>query len=65
MSIWAETEKLKLKLLAAYGRLADEGELTEDQLQQITDLLEEMDKYQQEEFADKLREICGSDPKIN
>lgn len=62
MSIWLETEKLKLMLLSAYARLVDEGQLTEDQLSQITDLLEEMDSYSQEEFNDRLREICGFIP---
>jgi hypothetical protein len=62
MSIWAETEKLKLMLLSAYVRLVDEGQLTEEQLSKITDLLEEMDKYSQEDFSDRLREICGFIP---
>jgi hypothetical protein len=61
-AFWAETEKLKLKLLAAYGKLADEGKLNEKQMDQIAILLDEMDKYGQEEFAEKLREICGSLP---
>ena len=62
MNIWLETEKLKIMLLSAYARLVDEGQLTEDQLAQITDLLEDMDEYSQEDFSDKLREICGFIP---
>jgi hypothetical protein len=62
MSLWLETEKLKLMLLSAYARLVDEGQLSEAQLDQITDLLEDMHKYSQEDFSDKLREICGFIP---
>lgn len=62
MNVWVETEKLKLMLLSAYARLADEGKLTEEQLSQITDLLEDMDKFSQEDFSDRLREICGFIP---
>lgn len=57
-----ETEKiddfrLVLSFTNAYQRLYEQGEITEEQLFQVSTLIDHYHKYTLKEFQDKLKEI--------
>lgn len=54
MDIRGETEKIKLKFLWAYEQLCKKGVITEDELEEIMDILDQVEQLSPEELARRL-----------
>lgn len=53
--LYEESERLKIRFLAAFDRLQERGLLTAGERDEIAQLLEDMDQYTPEELAARLQ----------
>ncbi|HOP53437.1 MAG TPA: hypothetical protein PLN81_02960 [Bacillota bacterium] len=57
MNLREELEKVKLELQASFERLAKEGQITLNDLDQVYDLMDEMESLSEEEFKTRLNDL--------
>ncbi|NMB24392.1 MAG: hypothetical protein GX986_02555 [Firmicutes bacterium] len=55
MELFEELERIKIRFVAAYDKLVDQGLLSEKEYQQIVEVIDNLDMYS----VDELREILG------
>lgn len=52
--LFEETERLKIRFLRAYERLAELGLITQSEFDEVVDAIDRMDELSEEEFKQKL-----------
>lgn len=62
--LFQETERLKIRFVAAYERLYELGKITEEELEDVIDAIDRIDELSEEEFERRLgrfRDVGGHD----
>ncbi|NLJ86165.1 MAG: hypothetical protein GX322_06965 [Firmicutes bacterium] len=54
MELFEELERIKIRFVAAYDKLVDQGLISEDEYLQIMEMIDNLDKYSIEELREKL-----------
>lgn len=62
VDLFEETERLKLRFIAAYDRLCEQGLISEADLDEIIDILDRIDEVSEEELVAKLGKYQGAVP---
>ncbi|HHY20146.1 MAG TPA: hypothetical protein GX522_09620 [Firmicutes bacterium] len=57
MDLSLELERVKLQIQASFERLAKEGKISEDDLNDVYKLVEEMDNISEDEFQSRLSDL--------
>lgn len=57
MDLFEETERLKLRLIAAYEKLHKQGRLTEAELESVLDLIDRLEDLPEEEVQRRLESL--------
>ncbi|NLM39613.1 MAG: hypothetical protein GX205_06110 [Firmicutes bacterium] len=57
MGMFEDLERVKLRFISACETMVSQGQLSESEFQQIIDLLDKMDDYDDRQFLDELAEI--------
>lgn len=59
MSIYDDLERVKLRFIAVCETLLNKGQLSEENFEQILELLDNLDDYDQEQLNSRLNELTG------
>lgn len=54
MELFEEMERVKIQFIAAYEKLLEQGKITDDEFDEIVDLIDRLDEYSAEELSAKL-----------
>jgi len=54
MDLFQETEKLKIRFASAYGKLLEQGKITDAEFDEILEILDNLDSYSRQELEEKL-----------
>lgn len=57
MELFEETERLKLRLIAAYERLHRQGKLTDEEWEMVLDLIDRLEELSEEEVQRRLERL--------
>ncbi len=57
MGMFEDLERVKLRFISACETMVSQGQLSESEFQQIIDLLDKMDDYDDRQFLDELADI--------
>lgn len=54
MELFEELERIKIRFVAAYDKLVDQGLLSEQEYQEIVEVIDNLDMYSVDELREKL-----------
>ena len=54
MELFEELERIKIRFVAAYDKLVAQGLLSEEEYQEIVEMIDNLDKYSQSDLREKL-----------
>ncbi|NLJ75281.1 MAG: hypothetical protein GX331_09865 [Firmicutes bacterium] len=57
MPLFEDLERVKLRFISACETMVDQGKLTEEEFQDILQLLDELDEYSDDEFMAELQKL--------
>ncbi|MDI3279825.1 MAG: hypothetical protein QJR13_00425 [Bacillota bacterium] len=57
MELFEEEERLKIRLLAAYRRMRLDNKITEEELEEVFELIDRLDEYSLEDVQARLERI--------
>ena len=60
MDLFEESERVKIRLLAAFDRLHEKGLLTEAEWEAVLELLDTMDSLEPAELAERVQALRGA-----
>ena len=54
MELFEELERIKIRFVAAYDKLVEQGLISEKEYQEIVDMIDNLDMYSVDELKEKL-----------
>ncbi|MGI6036384.1 MAG: hypothetical protein ACOYCE_11350 [Limnochordia bacterium] len=57
MDLFIQMERVKLRFIAAYERLLEEGQISEAEMEGVIQLIDQMERMDREEFAARLAKL--------
>jgi spore coat protein CotH len=55
--LFEDLERVKLRFISACETMVNQGKLTEEEFQEILQLLDQLDEYSDDEFMEELRRL--------
>ncbi|MGI6038204.1 MAG: hypothetical protein ACOYD6_08280 [Limnochordia bacterium] len=59
MDLVSQTERLKLRFIGAYEKLRQQGLITDEEMEEVIEIIDHLDDYGREQLVERLARLRG------